>query len=357
MPTADFPPTDASHPAPLTAHRTRLAHVTLSGRLVLALGVLGLLPAAILAQDPVVVFQRDIAPILAQRCLDCHGPDQAQADFRVDDADSLLGYVEPGEPKQESMLWSDYLLADPTEADSLLMPPLSHGGPLSAGELALIGLWIEEGANWPEGSWVAPPSADGESTGRDAAAAPPEATGTWQRVWAFAGYFHPATVHFPIALLSVGALAALLSFFVGGRAEDFAFFCLLLACLSAIAATAMGWSFADERGWGTYDLSRWDRTIDRHRWGGTILTIYLVLLVPIAILGKGRRSGSLRVWWRLGLLLAAAVVGLIGHQGGELVYGSKHYDKAFERLQGPAPMLEGREEVDREEPELEVADL
>ncbi len=316
--------------------------------------LLGLLPMTARGEEPVVVFQRDIAPILAQRCLDCHGPEQAQADFRVDQAESLLGYIEAGQPKQESMLWSDYLLADPTEADSLLMPPLSHGGPLSAGELALIGLWIEEGAIWPEESRVAPPPQVGDETGRDAAAAPPEVTSGAQRLWAFAGYFHPATVHFPIALLTVGGLAALLSFVVGGRAEDFAFFCLLLACLSAIVATAMGWSFADERGWGGYDLSRWDRTIDRHRWGGTILTIYLVLLVPVAMLGKGRRSGSIRIWWRLGLLLAAAVVGLIGHQGGELVYGSKHYDRAFERLQGPVPMIEGREETDLEEADPEA---
>ena len=31
-----------------------------------------------------VDFRRDIAPILVHRCLDCHGPDDAKNDFRVD---------------------------------------------------------------------------------------------------------------------------------------------------------------------------------------------------------------------------------------------------------------------------------
>lgn len=38
-------------------------------------------------------FDRDVAPILRERCLECHGPEEAKNDFRVDDVDSLMQYV------------------------------------------------------------------------------------------------------------------------------------------------------------------------------------------------------------------------------------------------------------------------
>src|SRR6056297_1955102 len=53
-----------------------------------------------------VQFERDIAPILRSRCLECHGPEDAKNDFRVDDRDTLLGYVEP-EDAQWSTLYAD----------------------------------------------------------------------------------------------------------------------------------------------------------------------------------------------------------------------------------------------------------
>ena len=51
------------------------------------------------------------------------------------------------EDVESSSLFVDYLTIDD---EDMLMPPESHGGPLKPGELALIRVWIEEGANWPE---------------------------------------------------------------------------------------------------------------------------------------------------------------------------------------------------------------
>ena len=93
-----------------------------------------------------VQFGRDIAPILQDRCLECHGPEDAKNDFRVDDRDLMLDYIEP-EDVEYSTLYTDYLTI---EDEDMLMPPKSHGGPLSASDLALIRVWIEEGAYWPE---------------------------------------------------------------------------------------------------------------------------------------------------------------------------------------------------------------
>ena len=76
----------------------------------------------------VVQFERDIAPIFRERCLDCHGPDDAKNDFRIDDAESVMDYVEP-EDVEGSSLFVDYMTSDDPD---MLMPPPSHGGPMSA---------------------------------------------------------------------------------------------------------------------------------------------------------------------------------------------------------------------------------
>ncbi|EMI20330.1 secreted protein containing Cytochrome C, Planctomycete domain protein, partial [Rhodopirellula maiorica SM1] len=104
-------------------------------------------PAKILDDEGRMVnFQRDIAPIFVARCLDCHGPEEAKNDFRVDDVDSMMSYVE-AEDIESSSLYVDYLT---TDDEDMLMPPAAHGGPLTPGELALIRVWISEGAHWPD---------------------------------------------------------------------------------------------------------------------------------------------------------------------------------------------------------------
>ncbi len=108
-----------------------------------------------------VRFERDIAPILRAACLECHGPEDAKNDFRVDDPEVLMEYIEP-EDVESSSIFIDYLTIDD---EDMLMPPESHGGPLKPGELALIRVWIEEGANWPEGyQLVADVSRRGQSS-------------------------------------------------------------------------------------------------------------------------------------------------------------------------------------------------
>ncbi len=64
--------------------------------------------------ENLIDFQRDIAPLLVARCLECHGPETAKNDFRVDDRDALMGFIEAGD-EQASSLWTDYLIT--TDAD------------------------------------------------------------------------------------------------------------------------------------------------------------------------------------------------------------------------------------------------
>ncbi len=98
-----------------------------------------------------VDFNREIRPILSNRCLVCHGPDSAErkARLRLDtEAGSradLGGYaaVEPGN-LEESELLRRVMAAD--ESDR--MPPAETGPRLTKGEIALLRRWIQEGAGY-----------------------------------------------------------------------------------------------------------------------------------------------------------------------------------------------------------------
>lgn len=277
-----------------------------------------------------VQFDLHIAPILRNRCLECHGPDDAKNDFRVDDQYSMLGYVEPGEA-EFSTLYSDYLT---TDDEDLLMPPVSHGGPLSSMELALIRVWINEGADWPEDyEFVSAEVEEGDSAAEEVQAVPPPLSVS-ARVWAFQGYLHPATVHFPIALLLFGALFVVLGLKWPTIGTQIPMACLLMGAATAIVATLMGWSFATQQGYGGWAKVDMDSEVFWHRWSAVIVTLLATVLSVIAIVAVWRQRRGLHVVWKTGLLLVAVLVGLVGHQGGELTYGHDFYPKAFRILWG-----------------------
>ena len=261
-------------------------------------------------------FSRDVQPILADKCLKCHGPDEAKNDFRVDEAESLLSYVESGDVDASS-LWSDYLVTDDPD---MRMPPASATveEQLTGAELATIKLWIEEGGKW------------NAVASQPAAAAPIEDLSMAARIWKFQGLFHPATTHFPIALLTVSAAFVLLSFIRPDTCEPVAFHCLWIGALGAIVASAAGWSYAAYEGYGegfSFDLQ--NSAIDRHRWLGIGVGVLSLILIPVALYVRRTEDFGMRFVWLLGSLLLLGAVGTAGYQGGELTYGEGHYEKEF----------------------------
>lgn len=279
-----------------------------------------------------VQFQRDIAPILRDRCLECHGPEDAKNDFRVDDRDMVMDYIEP-EDFESSTMYVDYLTID--DAD-MLMPPETHGGPLTSQELALIRVWIQEGADWPEETEISRVAAQADQTVRPPASQPESVP---ERVWVAQGVLHPATVHFPIALFLLGGGFVVLGWKWPSVGTQIPLACLLIGAVSAVAASAMGWAFAPQQGYGSgWDFLDWDREIDVHRWSGVIVAIVSGFFAIVALIALWKDSRSLTTVWKAGLLFCALVVGLVGHQGGELSYGKDLYPKAFRILMGePEP--------------------
>lgn len=103
---------------------------------------------ATLAQSNTVSFARDIAPILARKCITCHGPEKAKGNYRVDSfalltktGGSKSAPITPGQP-QAGELWRRLTA---TDADDR-MP--QKDDPLPAPQLALIERWLREGATF-----------------------------------------------------------------------------------------------------------------------------------------------------------------------------------------------------------------
>jgi hypothetical protein len=94
-----------------------------------------------------VDFQRDIRPLLSDRCFHCHGPDEAHraADLRLDQEQSLHAVAIAGEAENSELL-RRVLSSDPDE----MMPPPDMHKPLSSQEKELLEAWISQGANWSQ---------------------------------------------------------------------------------------------------------------------------------------------------------------------------------------------------------------
>ena len=114
--------------------------------------------------DGLVDFRRDVRPILSDKCFACHGPDEAarQADLRLDNADDAFadrgGYaaVVAGDPDT-----SEIVLRITAADESMLMPPPDAHKGLSAGEIAILKRWVEQGGeyrrHWAFEPLTAPP--------------------------------------------------------------------------------------------------------------------------------------------------------------------------------------------------------
>jgi YHS domain-containing protein len=115
-----------------------------------------------LAQEPdqskeEVDYKRDIYPILAGNCFECHGPRTQEGELRLDTREGLFTGepdalpVVPGDPDTSLLLELCELPAD----DPDRMP--EDGDPLSAEQLALLRAWITQGAPWEEVKVSLPP--------------------------------------------------------------------------------------------------------------------------------------------------------------------------------------------------------
>ncbi len=102
------------------------------------------------ADLPPVDFNRDIRPILADKCYSCHGPDDKtrKAKLRLDvRADAVsAGAVVPGKPDDSELLAR--IATD--DADLRMPPPTTKKAPLTPEQVQLVKRWLAEGAKYSE---------------------------------------------------------------------------------------------------------------------------------------------------------------------------------------------------------------
>jgi hypothetical protein len=111
-----------------------------------------LLPAPAFA-DP-VAFNRDVRPILSDKCFSCHGPDAShrKAKLRLDTPEGARKVLVAGKPDE-----SELFHRVSQEETRGKMPPVKFGKPLSPAEIATLRQWILEGAPYEKHWSYAPP--------------------------------------------------------------------------------------------------------------------------------------------------------------------------------------------------------
>jgi mono/diheme cytochrome c family protein len=121
-------------------------------RSLLCLFVVSMCSPTSAADSAPVDFRTDVLPLLADRCFACHGPDAdtREADLRFDRRESVFGNREtpllvPGKPQASEL----YLRISSSDPD-VHMPPPDATRQLTAEEIELIRVWIEQGAEWQE---------------------------------------------------------------------------------------------------------------------------------------------------------------------------------------------------------------
>ena len=97
-------------------------------------------------------FAKEIQPIIAEYCTECHGPDKQKAGLNLTDQASLRAKLKsgkhavvPGKPDQSELI----IRLTTTDADEQ-MPPPEKGKPLPAKDIAKIHRWIAEGGKWTQ---------------------------------------------------------------------------------------------------------------------------------------------------------------------------------------------------------------
>src|SRR5258708_3380152 len=118
--------------------------------LLLCLGALAAAAAESDAQrESMQFFEKEVRPLLAERCYECHGEKKKKGSLRLDNigfitegGDSGPALV-PGKP-EESLMIKAIRYTDP----DFQMPPKKK---LSDAQIAVLEKWVALGAPWPAG--------------------------------------------------------------------------------------------------------------------------------------------------------------------------------------------------------------
>ena len=117
----------------------------------IAAGLSGAVAAAALPADEALdLFEKQVRPLLVDRCQGCHGGAKQWAGLRLDSRDAILAggdsgpALVSGEPDRSEIM-ARLASTDP----DVRMPPPEHGPAVTAAQAAAVRAWIAAGAPWP----------------------------------------------------------------------------------------------------------------------------------------------------------------------------------------------------------------
>jgi mono/diheme cytochrome c family protein/uncharacterized membrane protein len=251
-----------------------------------------------------------VEQLFQQRCVKCHGADGTGKKAR----DRL-----PEIPDFTSSAWQAQrddaqLIASILDGKGEGMPPAR--GKVSEEQVRGLVTHVrafatargEQGATRPQGAGMA---------GAEEVEPP---TGLVPKLLRWLGRFHPASVHFPIALLTAAAVAELLGIATGKLAfAAITRYCLWFGTLTAAGAGTLGWFL------GGFRLTDSSWVLTTHRWLGTSTVVCAGLVLLLSEAGRSPERQRIRISFRVALLVVAALVSVTGFFGGAVVYGLRHY--------------------------------
>ncbi|MDB6117726.1 MAG: Planctomycete cytochrome [Verrucomicrobiaceae bacterium] len=125
---------------------------------VLAMAFLGIAQAFSARAAAKLTFNKDIRPLLSDKCFFCHGPDpkKREAKLRLDERESAISHeaILPGKPEASEMI-KRILATD----DDHMPPAKSKLSDFTPAEVAILKQWIAEGAEY-EAHWAFIPLKD-----------------------------------------------------------------------------------------------------------------------------------------------------------------------------------------------------
>jgi hypothetical protein len=102
-------------------------------------------PSTSPAPPATVDYAKQVRPIFEKYCYQCHGNGQSKGGVRLDLKEKAMMHITAGNPVRSDV----YRSITRSLGASDRMPPVSKDQPKD-GDVAIIKLWIEQGADWPE---------------------------------------------------------------------------------------------------------------------------------------------------------------------------------------------------------------
>lgn len=102
--------------------------------------------------EPAVSFEKQVKPVLAYRCINCHHSDALFGNLNLENRKLAFAkrpqgpVIVPGSPEKSPLY---VVLTLPPKKTKKAMPPTGHR--IDKEQVELIRQWIKQGAVWPEG--------------------------------------------------------------------------------------------------------------------------------------------------------------------------------------------------------------